>query len=62
MLREADAKLLEFESMKRVDLNYRGDYQEASQGGKRYFASGRRPKEYMIPTGRPRCAFAHVSR
>ena len=49
---EADAKLLEFEAMKQIDLNYRGDYQEPVQGTKRYFASGRQPKEFMIPTGK----------
>lgn len=50
---EADEKMLAFEMAKQVDMNYRGDYQEAEQGSKRYYANGRRPRRHSINTDRP---------
>jgi len=56
---DTDAKLMmEFEAAKQMCVNHHGDYQEAGQDPKRYFANGRRPNFHSLPEGR---AGAHAA-
>jgi hypothetical protein len=48
--KDRDAQLQEeFEAAKQVFMENHGDYQEASQDPKRYFANGRRPDFHSAP-------------
>ena len=57
---DLEGKKVAFEMAKQVDLNYRGDYQEAAQETKRYFANGRRPGRHSPSMMQP-AAHARMS-